>query len=200
MRAAKRREGNGGGAHRGCSGRRSGLGDVLRAANRRWWWSEPEVEHDGDGGSTGRPASCVLTGSFRARGRSSCACRGDEGRPVAAAMANGGDRRVRTRERESEGEGEKHGREGGEARGSGRHQEEATRRRAGRAGRQAGWWRGAVARARAGHAPLPLSRTKTTEEEAGWAACWLGRPAPAGLHRGEPQVSFSSLFLFSIFF
>ena len=26
------------------------LGDVLRAANRRRWWSEPEVEDDGDGG------------------------------------------------------------------------------------------------------------------------------------------------------
>ena len=67
-------------------------------------------------------------------------------------------------------------------------------------GKQGGWWRGAVARARAGHAPLPLSRTKTTEEEAGWAACWLGRPAAAGLHRGEPQVSFPVLSPFSIFF
>ena len=46
--------------------------------------------------------------------------------------------------------------------------------RRGEAGRQVSWWRGAVARARAGHTPLPLSRTKTTEEEAGWAACWLG--------------------------
>ena len=41
---------------------------------------------------------------------------------------------------------------------------------------------------------------KTTEELAGWAASWLGRPAAAGLRRGEPQVSFSSLILFSIFF
>ena len=41
--------------------------------------------------------------------------------------------------------------------------------RRGEAGRQASWWRGAVARARAGHTPLPLSRTKTTEEDAGWA-------------------------------
>ena len=61
-------------------------------------------------------------------------------------------------------------------------------------GKQGDWWRGAVARARAGHAPLPLSRTKTTEEEAGWAACWLGRPAAAGLHRGEAQVSLPLLF------
>ena len=66
-------------------------------------------------------------------------------------------------------------------------------------GKQGGWWRGAVARARAGHAPLPLSRTKTTEEEAGWAACWLGQPAAAGLHREEAQVSLPLLFLFSDF-
>ena len=68
--------------------------------------------------------------------------------------------------------------------------------RRGEAGRQASWWRGAVARARAGHTPLPLSRTKTTEEEAGWAACWLGRAATAGLHREEPQVSFSFFIYF----
>ena len=65
------------------------------------------------------------------------------------------------------------------------------------AGREVAWRGGARARrARA----VPLSGRKTTEEEAGWAACWLGRPAAAGLHRGKPQVSFSSLFLFSILF
>ena len=42
-----KRGGNGGGAHRGCSGRRSGLGDALETANRRRWWSEPEEEDDG---------------------------------------------------------------------------------------------------------------------------------------------------------
>ena len=108
--------------------------------------------------------------------------------------------RVREREREraegeKEGEGECEKGRGGCVASSGRSR--ATRRAP---GKQGGWWRGAVARARAGHAPLPLSRTKTTEEEAGWAACWLGRPAAAGLHREEPQVSFSSLILFSIFF
>ena len=47
-------------------------------------------------------------------------------------------------------------------------------------GRQGGRWRGAVARARAGHTPLPLSRTKTTEEGGGLGrllagpASWLG--------------------------
>ena len=67
------------------------------------------------------------------------------------------------------------------------------------AGREEAWRGGARARrARS----VPLSGRKTTEEggQVGWAACWLGRPAAAGLHRGEPQVSFSSLFLFSIFF
>ena len=66
--------------------------------------------------------------------------------------------------------------------------------RRGEAGRQGGRWRGAVARARAGHAPLPLSRTKTTEEEAGWAACWLGRPAAAGPE--APGRSPGKVFLF----
>ena len=51
----------------------------------------------------------------------------------------------------------------------------------GRAGRQGERWRGAVARARAGHTPLPLSRTKTTEEGGGLGrllagpVSWLGR-------------------------
>ena len=49
-----------------------------------------------------------------------------------------------------------------------------------RPGKQASRWRGAVARARAGHTPLPLSRTKTTEEGGGLGrllagpASWLG--------------------------
>ena len=65
-------------------------------------------------------------------------------------------------------------------------------------GKQGDWWRGAVARARAGHAPLPLSRTKTTEEEAGWAACWLGRPAAAGPE--APGRSPGKVFLFNSVF
>ena len=113
-----------------------------------------------------------------------------------------GERRRPTRsdtgERESEGEERKNrGRVRG-YRGAWRRPGVPGRRGGRQASREAG---GVVRwRARAGHAPLPLSRMKTTEEEAGWAACWLGRPAAAGLHRGEPQVSFSSLFLFSIFF
>ena len=100
-----------------------------------------------------------------------------------AAMVAFGHGRGRARERREE------------PRESEREQGRAWRRpghRGRREGRQAGREGGGVARwrARAGHTPLPLSRTKTTEEEAGWAACWLGRPATAGLHREEPQVSF----------
>ena len=67
----------------------------------------------------------------------------------------------------------------------------------GQAGREAG----GVARqsAHASGTQLLGEVEKTTEEEAGWAACWLGRPAAAGLHREEAQVSLPLLFLFSNF-
>ena len=74
--------------------------------------------------------------------------------------------------------------------------------RRGEAGRQASWWRGAVARARAGHTPLPLSRTKTTEEGDGLGrllagpASWLGQSRQV---RGPGKVSLFYLFLFSNF-
>ena len=113
-----------------------------------------------------------------------------EGWPVAVVVLVGGDG-VRFRERTRGEEGKNRGRvresRGRAWRRPGHPDEE------GRAGRQPSRWRGAVARARAGNTPLPLSRTKTTEEGGG-----LGRLL-AGLHRGEPQVSFSSLFLFSKF-
>ena len=95
-------------------------------------------------------------------------------------MANGGDRRVRTRERESEGEERKNRGRVRESRGR-RGVVQGHRGEKGRAGRQGERWRGAVARARAGHTPLPLSRTKTTEEGDGLGrllagpASWLGR-------------------------
>ena len=73
-----RRGGNGGVAHRGCSGRRSGLGDALETANRRRRWSEPE-EGNGDvaamqgfwrtverwGGRGGRGGASELVGEAR---------------------------------------------------------------------------------------------------------------------------------------
>ena len=94
---------------------------------------------------------------------------------MAAAMANGGDGCVRTRERESEGEERKNR---GRVReyGGGVASFQGIQTRRGEAGRQASWWRGAVARARAGHTPLPLSRTKTTEEGDG-VGCLLAGPA-----------------------
>ena len=135
-----------------------------------------------------RSSPGLLCSVRRERGsrRSWEACRGGEGRPVAAATASGGGDGARVCEGESRGRG---GGRGRVREGSGwlRGVSGASRRGGERAGRQRGRWRGAVARARAGHAPLPLSRTKTTEEEAGWAACWLGRPAAAGLHRRRPR-------------
>ena len=70
----------------------------------------------------------------------------------------------------------------------------------GRAGRQPSRWRGAVARARAGHTPLPLSRTKTTEEGGGLGrllagpASWLGC---TGRSPGKLLLLFIFLFLIS---
>ena len=70
----------------------------------------------------------------------------------------------------------------------------------GRPGKQASRWRGTVARARAGHTPLPLSRTKTTEEGGGLGrllagpASWLGC---TGRSPGKLLLLF--IFLFSNF-
>ena len=70
VRAAKRREGNGGGAHRGCSGRRSGLGDALETAGRRWGSTAAGDEED-DGVSDGaRPWSLGSSRTMRTTRRS----------------------------------------------------------------------------------------------------------------------------------
>ena len=81
-------------------------------------------------------------------------------------MANGGEGGVRPCERESEGEEGRAGERVRESRG------EAGRRpghrgEEGRAGRQGERWRGAVARARAGHTPLPLSGQRRQRREMG---------------------------------
>ena len=81
------------------------------------------------------------------------------------------------REREREGEEGKNRGRVRESRG-GRGVVRGIETRRGGAGRQASRWRGEVARARAGHTPLPLSRTKTTEEEVGWAGQLAGPEAP----------------------
>ena len=52
----------------------------------------------------------------------------------------------------------------------------------GRTGRQGGRRRGAVARARAGHTPLPLSGRRRQRREVGWAGAgyWAGQAAQGG--------------------
>ena len=107
-------------------------------------------------------------------------------------------RRARSGGRERENQGRGRNERVGERCGASRGVVRSIQRDEGRTGRQGGRWRGAVARARAGHAPLPLSRTKTTEEEAAWAACWLGRPAAAGPE--APGRSPGKVFLFYFFF
>ena len=93
--------------------------------------------------------------------------------------------------RESEREGK---RTGAAAWRRSRHPDEEGRGR--QAGREVAW-PGAWPRPAVAWARTCLGEgEKTTEELAGWAAPWLGRPAAAGLRRGEPQVSFSSLFIF----
>ena len=68
-------------------------------------------------------------------------------------MANGGDGCVRTRERESEGEERKNRGRVREYGGGDVASFQGIQTRWGEAGRQASWWRGAVARARRAHSP-----------------------------------------------
>ena len=118
-RARERGEGKGRGAHGGLAEQASVLGDVLRAANRRRRWLEPEVEDDGDGDVPGPPG---LRGSSRMKKttwRSFWACRDCVGWPVAAAMANGGDGCARG----SQGrEGKREPKEGERSRGRGENE------------------------------------------------------------------------------
>ena len=73
------------------------------------------------------------------------------------------------------------------------HPDEEGRGQAGREGGGVARWR-----ACAPGTQLLGEVEKTTEEEAGWAACWLGRPAAAGLHRGgapgKPLLPFIFVF------
>ena len=92
IRARERR-----GAHGGSAGVLSGSGEALESTERRWGSTAAGGE-EGDGdGSTGRSGLRGSAESFRARRRSSCACRRDEGETVAAAMASGGDGSVQAR-------------------------------------------------------------------------------------------------------
>ena len=174
----------------------AGSGTRWRRRIRRRRWSEPE-EGNGDvvamqgfrgaverwGGRGGRGGASELVGGARG-GRRRLLWR------TAATVVFG---RVRERARERRGEPGESEREQGERRGV----VQGIEARRGRAGRQGERWRGAVARARAGHTPLPLSGRRRQRRETGWAACWLGRPA-GWAAQGGAQVSFSLLF-FSVF-
>ena len=190
-----RKGGNGGVAHRGCSGRRSGLGDALETANRRRRWSEPE-EGNGDvaamqgfrrpvegwGGRGGRGGAPELVGGAR----------GVRGRLLwrTAATVVFGRVRERTRERREE------PRRVRESRGEAWRRPGHRARRGGQASRE----RGGMARWRArAPATLPsLCRGRRRQRrEVGWAGCWLGRPA-GWAAQGGAQVS-SSFYLFFCF-
>ena len=66
-----RRGGNGGVAHRGCSGRRSGLGDALETANSTATMVGARRGERRRGGDAGLPGSCGAVGRKRESRRSS---------------------------------------------------------------------------------------------------------------------------------
>ena len=66
-----RRGGNGGVAHRGCSGRRSGLGDALETANSTATVVGVRRGERRRGGDAGLPGSCEAVGRKRESRRSS---------------------------------------------------------------------------------------------------------------------------------
>ena len=111
MKETRGERGNDPGAHRGCSGRRSGLGDALETANSTAMMVGARRGERRRGGDAGLPGSCGAVGRKRGSRRSLWASRGSEGWPVSAAMVNGGDGGVRPWERESE---EEEGRTAGE--------------------------------------------------------------------------------------
>ena len=103
--------------------------------------------------------------------------------------------RARERARERRGEPGESEREQGRGVASSRASSEE-----GRAGKQGERWRGAVARARAGHTPLPLSGRRRQRREVGWAGCWLGQPAGWAAQWRSPGkllLLFISVFLIS---
>ena len=109
-----------------------------------------------------------------------------------------GERRRRSCSAERERERERGRREPGrvrESRGRGVASSRASSEE-GRPGKQASRWRGAVARARAGHTPLPLSGRRRQRREVGWAG-WASQLA--GPHSGGAQVSFPPFFCFCFY-
>ena len=111
-------------------------------------------------------------------------------------MANGGDDGVRPCERERARERKEEPGESGREQGGEAWRRPGHRGEEGRAGRQGERWRGAVARARAGHTPLPLSGRRRQRREVGWAGCWLGRPAGWAAQWRSPGKLLPLLFFF----
>ena len=103
------RRGNRRGGSQRIGGRRWRARGRLESAGRRWGSTAAGGE-DGDGdGSTGRSGLRGSAESFRARRRSSCACRRGEGEAVVAAMASGSDDSVWWCSRERERGGDERG-------------------------------------------------------------------------------------------
>ena len=182
-----RRGGNGGVAHRGCSGVEAGSGTRWRRRIRRRRWSEPE-EGNGDVAAMQGFRGAVE----RWGGRGSCGgaselvggARGGRRRwlwRTAATVVFGraGERARESRGRVRESRGNRDGLRASSTRPGGR--------------RQAGGGRAAVrARARSSFGAWGGRRRRATV--LGWVGCWLGRPAG-----WAAQVSFSPFFSVSVF-
>ena len=177
-----RRGGNGGVAHRGCSGRRSGLGDALETANRRRRWSEPEEGNGDVAAMQGFRRGLAWWGGRGSRGGASELLGGARGgrrrwlRRTAATVCFGRERE-RAREkrgRVSESRGDRDGLRTSSTRPGGR--------------RQAGGGR-AAARARARSSFGAWGGRRRGATVLGWVDCWLGRPAG-----WAAQVSLSPFF------
>ena len=149
-----------------------------------------EVEDDGDGGDARLPEGCGSTRRWRGLWRSSEACQGGEGRPVAMATASDGGGCARGRENQGGGRARGRGKGPGRLRGD-VPDVQASR---GRTDRQVPW------RHDGAHAPAtrpwpPGARRGTTgaSQSAGpasWAAQGRGGP-------GKSLLPFISVFFFN---
>ena len=198
-RGGKGEGGTEAGAHGGLEDVIGELGGGRTATCGRWRCTVAGDEDDEGGDDGGRPEVRGSTRRWRGSWRSSWTPLRGEGTAGSASVVScsGGSASGAGRGRCPGEEGE---RERGEKDRGGAWRRSRASRRGGerQAGREGGGVAGG-ARARR-HAAAWREGGKTTEEEAGWAACWLGRPAAAGLHREEPQVSFSFFyFCFLIF-
>ena len=172
----------------------SGSGEALESTERRWGSTAAGGE-EGDGdGSTGRSGLRGSAESFRARRRSSCACRRDEG---GDGGCGNGEWRRRQRSgavRESKGEGEGKSEEADRV-GTAPATSPSASRWQGRG--QAGWWRGGTAvRTRRPHACPSGARTTMTGTG---PVSWAGTEPGQQVAQVSPGKGFPPFCLFSIF-